>query len=115
MAAKIVKYSLVVIALLVQFSVVVAYEYPTEQTLIGLFESALTNDSYTLWQLRQIYFNPDSNQSPGQVCLSVTIYVDTIAADPSRSCTDQNGPGFDRRSDGFLVGSSLHIMNFNYM
>ena len=116
MGAKIVEYSLVVTALLVQFSVVIAQEYPcyeiNQQMLLGLFEAALTGDSDTLWELQQIYFNPDSNQSPGQVCLSVTIHVDTIA-NPHCPCMYQNGPAFDGFPDNWYFDSyyelQLHV------
>ena len=44
---------------------------------LGLFETALVKNEHILWQLQQIYFNPDSNQSPGQVSLSVFVTLDT--------------------------------------
>jgi hypothetical protein len=73
------------------------------QKLIGLFKEAIMNDRYTqsLWKLQQIYFNPDSNQSPGQVCLSVLVTVDTIV-DPSCPCSNQKGPAFENNAPGLI-------------
>ena len=84
--------SAVVIALLV-LSGAVAQDRDTAgkiQKLIALFEEALVNDSYNLWILQQIFFNPNSNQSPRQVCLSVFATVGTIANPESdyRDCFD---------------------------
>ena len=104
MAAKIVQYSAIVIALLV-LSVTVAQVYScTEyydedgktkqrQMLLGMFEKAIMSDSYALWKLQQIYFNPDFKHSPGQVCITVFVAVHTIA-NPLCACTNQNGPAF---------------------
>ena len=58
-------------------SVAVAQYYDTK-TLIGLFETALHNDSDALWMLQETFFNPDSKQSPEKVCLSVSISVQDI-------------------------------------
>ena len=54
------------------------------QSLLKLFEEAIMNDNYTLWKLQQIYFNPNSRQSSGQVCLAVYVNAQTIA---NLSCT----------------------------
>ena len=63
MAAKIVQHSAVVIALLVLgTSVAVAQVYYDRKMLLDLFETALHNDSDTLWRLQQTFFNPDSKQ-----------------------------------------------------
>ena len=62
------------------------------QLLLELFEEAM-NDSYTRWKLQQIYFNPDSNHSPGKVCLTAFVTVETIA-NPHCPCTYQHGPAF---------------------
>ena len=72
--------SVAVIALLVLNVAVAQYRDTAgrRQKLIALFETALVNDSYNLWMLQQIFFNPDSNQSPRQVCLSVFATVGTI-------------------------------------
>ena len=96
MAAKnlIVKCSVVVIVSLI-FSVAIAQDYDTDQRqmLFGLFETALVNDNYALWKLQQIFFNPDSKQSPEQVCLMVSVKVDTIEY-PDNVCDHRNGPAF---------------------
>ena len=90
MAAKIIQRSIVVIALLIlSTSGAVAQYYDGRKMLLDLFETALLNDSYTLWTLQKIFFNPDSKQSPEKVCLSVSISVEDIA-DPEREyyCDD---------------------------
>jgi hypothetical protein len=91
MAAKIVQCSVVVIALFV-LSVAVAqdHDHDLRQKLIVLFETALVNDSYNVWKLQQLFFNPDSMQSPEQVCLSVSVIVDTIA-NPAADYCDNYG------------------------
>lgn len=96
MAAKIVQFSAVVTVLLVLSVQAVAQDYDADQRqmLFGLFETALVNDSYALWQLQHIFFNPDAKQSPEQVCLSIFVRVDSIA-NPDRSCDSQNGAAFD--------------------
>ena len=90
MAAE-VKYCVVVTALLVlTCSVAVAQDYDRDQVqkLIGLFEETLVNDNDSLWELQQTFFNPDSKQSPKQVCLSVFFRADAIANPDVIYCDD---------------------------
>ena len=67
----------------VSYSVAVqpAKEY-MRRKLFRLFETALLNDDDILWTLQDIYYNPDSKQSPEKVYLSVYISVDAIAYHP---------------------------------
>ena len=53
------------------------------------------NYSYTRWKLQQIYFNPDSKYSPGKVCLTAVVAVESIV-NPYCPCTYQHGPAFVR-------------------
>ena len=105
MGAK-VKHSTIVITLLVlSLSGAVAQDRDTagrRQKLIALFKTALVNDSYNLWMLQQVFFNPDSNQSPGLVCLAIFVMVDTIA-DPY-GCLDSGAfinDGFGWQFDSY--------------
>ena len=87
MAAKIVQHSAVVIALLVLSTSVAVAQYQDDyerKMLLDLFETALQSDIDALWMLHDLFFNPDSKQSPEKVCLSVSISVQDIA-DPE-SC-----------------------------
>ena len=93
MTAKIVKCSVVVIALLVLSAAIAQGCDVDSQMLLGLFETALVNDSDTLQTLQEIYYNPNSKQSPENVCLSIFIAVDTIA-NPDCPC-GRDGPAFD--------------------
>ena len=88
MAAKIVQRSAVVTALLVLSTrgAVAQYSNYDRKTLLGLFETALFNDSDALWTLQEIFFNPDSKQSPEKVCLSFSISVEDIADPESEYC-----------------------------
>ena len=103
MAAEVKHCVVVVTALLVlTCSVAVAQEFvydPNQvQKLIGLFEEALVNDSLelNLWALQQTFFNPDSRQSPKQVCLSAIVGVDAIANPNNDYCSDiGQSPAFD--------------------
>ena len=81
-----------------------------KQMLLGLFEEAIMNNDDTLWKLQQVYFNPDSNQSPEQVCLSVSVVADTIV-DPSCPCGNQKGPAFEN-SDQWHFNSYYHLQLF---
>ena len=55
------------------------YDDTIRKMLLGLFETALRNDSDALWTLQEIFFDPGSKQSPETVCLSVSISVEDIA------------------------------------
>ena len=81
MAAKIVQ-CIALLVLSTRLSVAVAQDQDSDEherkMLLDLFETALLNDSDALWTLQNIFFNPDSKQSPEKVCLSVSISVDGI-------------------------------------
>jgi hypothetical protein len=120
MAAKIVQRSAVLIALLVlSTSVAVAQHYYDDERkmLLGLFETALLNDSDALWMLQEIFFNPDSKQSPENVCLSVSISVGDIANnDYDIVCDDfesesSRQPAFVNKdfSDGMVFNSYYEL------
>ena len=91
MAAKIVQRSVEVITLLVlstRLNVAVTQDEYERKMLLGLFETALLNDNDVLWTLQEIFFNPDSKQSPENVCLSVSISVEDIADPVNKHCDD---------------------------
>ena len=98
MAAKIVQCSAVVTALLVlSTSGAGAQNYDT--TLVGLFETALLNNSDALRTLQEIFFNPDSKQSPEKVCLSVSVSVDDIIANNDYYCDNEKWAAFVHDND----------------
>ena len=109
MAAEVKHCVAVTALLLLTCSVPVAQGYDPDlrQKLIGLFEEALVNDSDSLWALHQTFFNPDSKQSPKQVCVSVSVRVDTIANPDNDYCFD-NGPAFD--SDGLMHMAASYVL-----
>ena len=74
------------------------YKTKQRQKLLKLFEAAIVSNNSTLWKLQQIYFNPDSNQSPEQVCLSVFVTVNTIT-NPNCTCNHQKGQAFAKYDD----------------
>ena len=92
MAAKIVQCSAVVIALLV-LSTSGAAAQDLDTILFAQFETALLDDSDALQTLQEIFFNPDSKQSPEKVCLSVSVSVDDID-DSFCGDSEKHGPAF---------------------
>lgn len=121
MAAKIVQYSAIVIALLVLGMIVTQVrsctytDYVDEddektkqrQMLLELFKEAIMNNDDTLWKLQQIYFNPNSNQSPGQVCISIFVNADIL--DPSCPCNNQKGPAFENELDQWYFNTYYEL------
>ena len=98
MAAKIVQRSVALLVL--STSVAVAQYYNDRQMLLDLFETALRNDSDALWTLQEVFFDPDSKQSPEKVCLSVSVSVKDIAHPDSDYCGPQSA--FVRGYDDFF-------------
>ena len=89
MVAKLVQHSAVVIALLVLGTIAsgaVAQVYYDRKMLLDLFETALLNDNDALWTLQEIFFDPNSKQSPEKVWLLASISVEDIADPESDYC-----------------------------
>ena len=111
MAAE-VKHCVVVTALLLlTCSVAVAQDSYADsmQKLIGLFEEALVTDNDSLWALQKTFYNPDSKQSPKQVCLSAFVTVNTIA-DPYNYACDE--PAFVHNGLPPYAGSLWHFNSY---
>ena len=113
MAAEIVQHSAVVVLALLVLSIsgAVAQDYNT--TLFDLFEAALLNDRDALRTLQEIFFNPNSKQSPEKVCLSVSISVEDIADPESDYCEFRSSQAFVRGYDD-TSGMTLWVFNSYY-